>query len=298
MIIRVTPRGMLNTFFRHRYMFASFFLLIFGLAATYCLIRPPRYESDAALLVKFAPSPIRIETTGLPSTGIAAAQLERKQIINSQIGVMQSQDLLVDCAQHRDDRHNLSLARGDSRSRSQRDAAPGSLQSGSRHSARRRTPISSPWRCSIRCGDRRQSLNVLIDKFIAKQSKIYQSAQLPFMQDQLAQARQKLEKSRAAVQAFKAATGINSLDEERTLLLRQQSDAQENLTQAMSKQQEAQGRYQKTRGTAEDHAQPISSCRMRTTVSRRSTTLASALDDLARAAEARSATTIAPTARR
>ena len=61
--------------------------------------------------------------------------------------------------------------------------------------------------------------------------------------------------SRTAVEAFKAATGINSLEEERTLLLHQQSDAQESLTQAMSKQQDAQGRYQKTRAAAEDHAQ-------------------------------------------
>ena len=52
-------------------------------------------------------------------------------------------------------------------------------------------------------------------------------------------------KSRAAVEAFKASTGINSLEEERTLLLHQQSDAQESLTQAISKQQDAQGRYQR-----------------------------------------------------
>src|SRR5258708_5852843 len=133
MIIQVTPRGMLNTLFRHRYKFGSIFFLIFGLAVTYCAIATPKFESDAALLVKF----------------------------------------------------------------------------------------------------------------IAKQSTIYQSAQLPFMQRQLEDARQQLEKSRAAVQAFKAATGINSLDEERTFLLRQQSDTQENLTQAISKQQEAQGRYQR-----------------------------------------------------
>jgi Uncharacterized protein involved in exopolysaccharide biosynthesis len=90
-----------------------------------------------------------------------------------------------------------------------------------------------------------RTLNALIDKFIAKQSTIYQSAQLPFMQGQLEDARQKLEKSRAAVEAFKAATGINSLDEERTFLLRQQSDNQESLTQAISRQQEAQGRFQR-----------------------------------------------------
>ena len=90
MIIQVTPRTMLHSFFRRRYMFASFFLLVFGLAATYCLIRPPRYESDAALLVKFQQAQ-PTQSTSLPTTGIAAAQLERQQIINSQIAVLQSQ---------------------------------------------------------------------------------------------------------------------------------------------------------------------------------------------------------------
>ena len=86
---------------------------------------------------------------------------------------------------------------------------------------------------------------MLIEKFIAIQSKLYQTAQLPFMEEQLAQARQKLETSRTAVEAFKATTGISSLEEERTLLLHQQSDAQVSLMQATSKQQDAQGRYQK-----------------------------------------------------
>ena len=47
MIIRVTPRGMLNTFFRHRNKFALTFLPIFGLAAAYCFYAVPRYQSDA-----------------------------------------------------------------------------------------------------------------------------------------------------------------------------------------------------------------------------------------------------------
>ena len=47
------------------------------------------------------------------------------------------------------------------------------------------------------------------------------------MEGQLEQARQQLQKSRAAVEEFKASTGINSLDEERTYLLRQQADTQE-----------------------------------------------------------------------
>jgi len=60
-------------------------------------------------------------------------------------------------------------------------------------------------------------LNQLIEKFVNRQWAIYQNRQLPFMQEQLAQARQKLEHSRTAVEQYKAANGINSLEEERTL---------------------------------------------------------------------------------
>ncbi len=244
MIIQVTPRGMLNTFFRHRYKFGSIFILIFGLAATYCAIATPKFESDAALLVKFAPNqPARND--GLPSVGITAQQLERKEVVNSQIGVLQSNDLLVSVLNtvtigtlypslasipDVNQRYGKALMRlnKDLDVQPQKDA-------------------SIIWLSLLNpdANVAARALNALIDKFIGKQSAIYQSEQLPFMQRQLEDARKQLEKSRAAVQAFKAATGINSLDEERTLLLRQQSDNQESLTQAISRQQEAQGRFQR-----------------------------------------------------
>jgi uncharacterized protein involved in exopolysaccharide biosynthesis len=247
MIIQVTPRGMLNTLFRHRYKFGSIFFLIFGLAVTYCAIATPKFESDAALLVKFAANQSG-RSDSLPSVGITAQQLERKEVVNSQIGVLQSNDLLVSVLNtvtigtlypslasipDVNQRYGAALVRlnKDLDVQPQKDA-------------------SIIW-LSLLNPDAEvaaRTLNALIDKFIAKQSTIYQSAQLPFMQRQLEDARQQLEKSRAAVQAFKAATGINSLDEERTFLLRQQSDTQENLTQAISKQQEAQGRYQRIEG--------------------------------------------------
>jgi len=95
MIIQVTPRGMLNTFFRHRYKFASIFLVVFGLAVAYCVVATPKFESDAALLVKFASNqPSRSDSP--PSVGITAQQLERKEIVNSQMGVLQSQDVIAD----------------------------------------------------------------------------------------------------------------------------------------------------------------------------------------------------------
>jgi uncharacterized protein involved in exopolysaccharide biosynthesis len=245
MIIRVTPRGMLNTFFRHRNKFILTFLPILGLAAAYLFHAVPRYESDAALLVKFAPSQSGQQSNGMPSTGIAAAQVERIQIINSQIGVMHSDDLLTDALNTvRMERVYPGLA-GIYDPALKHDAALTWLYRDLDIEPGKNSNIIYLTLLNPDAAIGAKLLNVLIEKFTAIQSKLYQTAQLPFMEEQLAQARQKLEKSRAAVEAFKTATGISSLEEERTLLLHQQSDAQENLTQAVSKQQDAQGRYQR-----------------------------------------------------
>jgi polysaccharide biosynthesis protein PslE len=245
MIIRVTPRGMLNTFFRHRKKFALTFLPIFGLAAAYCFHAVPRYMSSAALLVKFGYG--YQQSNGIPPTAIAAAQLERIQIINSQIGVMYSNDLLADALNTlKMERVNVypELA-GINDPVLKLDTALLSLYRDLDIEPAKNSNIITLTLLNPDAAVGAKVLNVLIDKFIAVQSKLYQTSQLPFMEEQLAQARRKLETSRTAVEAFKAATGISSLEEERTLLLHQQSDAQESLTQAASKQQDAQGRYQK-----------------------------------------------------
>ncbi len=244
MIVRVTPRGMLNVFFRHRVKFMLVFLLFFGAAAAYCAIATPKFRSDAALLVKFA-SNNTARGDGLPSLGIAAQQIERKEVVNSQIGLLQSQDLLssvLDAITIAAIYPSLSSVPD---SRMQRQMA---LQQFARDLDVEPQKDSSIIQLSLLNRDAEVSakaLTLLIDKFIGLQSTIYQSAELPFMQEQLAQAREQLQKSRAAVQAFKSSTGISSLDEERTLLLRQQADMQESLTQAISKQEEAEGRYRK-----------------------------------------------------
>ena len=245
MIIRLTPRGMLNIFFRRRNKFALAFLPIFGLATAYCVIAIPRYESDAAVLVKFGPSQSSEQANGMPSTAIAAAQTERTQIINSQMGVIQSDDLLADALNTVKMERVYPGLMGIDDPALKRDTALLWFKRDLDVEAAKNSNIITLALLNAHTAISAKLLNVLIEKFIAIQSKLYQTAQLPFMEEHLAQARQTLEKSRAAVETFKTATGINSLEEERTLLLRQQSDAQERLTEVMSKQQDAQGRYQR-----------------------------------------------------
>lgn len=244
MIIQVTPRGMLNTFFRHRYKFASVFLGIFGLAVTYCVIATPKFESDAALLVKFASNqPARSDSP--PSVGITAQQLERKEIVNSQMGVLQSQDVLAEVLRNVTISALYPSLLKISDMKQREAAALDRFNKDLDVQAQKDANIIQLTLLNTDPNLAAKALGILIDKFISKQSALYQSTQLPFMQQQLEDARQRLQKSRAAVQAFKQSTGINSLDEERTFLLRQQADTQESLTTAISKQQEAQGRYQR-----------------------------------------------------
>ena len=244
MIIQITPRGMLNTFFRHRYKFGSIFIVIFGLAVAYCVISTPKFESDAALMVKFASNqPTRTDSP--PSVGITAQQLERKEVVNSQMGVLQSQDLITDVI----DTVTIGALYPSLMSipdpKAREAAAIDRFNKDLDVQAQKDANIIDLTLLNPNADLAAKALSSLIDKFINKQSALYQSTQLPFMERQLEQARQQLQKSRAAVQDFKASTGINSLDEERSNLLRQQADTQENLTTAISKQQEAQGRYQR-----------------------------------------------------
>ena len=245
MIIQVTPRAMLNTFFRHRYKFTSVFLPCFGAALVYCLVSTPRYESDASLLVKFQASQTTQRADSLPSTGIAAAQLERQQILNNQIGVLQTQDILTDVLSTLTIKAIYPSYMDEPNPKLRMAAAVARLNKDLDVQAEKNANIIDLTLLHPDPEVAAKVLNTLIDKFVAMQSKLYQTGQTAFMEQQLEQARQRLEKSRAAVQAFKALTGIVSEDEERTLLLKQQSDARENLTQAISKQQEAQGRYLK-----------------------------------------------------
>src|SRR6185369_17059922 len=144
-------------------------------------IATPKFESDAALLVKFAANqPNRNDS--LPSVGITAQQLERKEVVNSQIGVLQSQDLLLNVlnAVTIGALYPSIAAIPDAK---QREAA--ALLRFNKDldvQAQKDASIIQLSLLNPNADVAARTLNALIDRFIAKQSAIYQSAQLPFMQ--------------------------------------------------------------------------------------------------------------------
>jgi uncharacterized protein involved in exopolysaccharide biosynthesis len=246
MIVEMTPRSLLNVVFRHRVKFVAALATCLFLAAAYCLIATPKYKSTAELLVRFG-SGQQQTRLGNPSVipEITAQQQERKEIVNSQISLLHSRDLLADVLR------TVGIARiypklinDDSPQQIEQRAIEkldhDLVSEGGKDSDVIDLSVLNP-DANIAA----ETLRTVISKFQKRQASVYQSQQLGFLQDQLLQARTQLTDSRNAVENFKTKSGISSLDEERSLLLHQRTDTRQNLVKAISDEQEAEQRYQR-----------------------------------------------------
>jgi polysaccharide biosynthesis protein PslE len=242
MIVEATPRSLLNVIFRHRVKFIASIVVCLFLAAAYCLIATPKYKSTAELLVRFGSGQQQQRFGTGVTPEISAQQQERKEIVNSQIALLHSHDLLADVLRTIGIEKlypNLSAdtpAELENKAIEQFDRDLGS--EGGKDSDVIDLSLLNPDPVLAA-----ETLRVVIAKFQKRQATVYQSQQLPFLQDQLQQARASLTGSRNAVEKFKTGAGISSLDEERSLILHQRSDTRTKLVLEISTEQEAEQRY-------------------------------------------------------
>ncbi len=246
MIVEMTPRSVLNVVFRHRVKFVAVLGACLFLAAAYCLVATPKYESAAELLVRFGVEQQTRADAGATMPAISATQLERKEIVNSQISLMHSRDLLSDVL------HKIGIATvypriaADTAPEELEDTAIRRLDRDLTTEAGKDSDVIDMTLLNPDPNIAAQTLQALIESFQKREAAVYQSQQLGFLQGQLEQARAQLTASRNAVETFKSKTRIASLDEERSLLLRQRADTRQKLVDEISKQQEADQRYART----------------------------------------------------
>jgi uncharacterized protein involved in exopolysaccharide biosynthesis len=246
MIVEMTPRSLLNVVFRHRVKFIAAVATCLFLAAAYCLIATPKYKSTAELLVRFGSGQQQTRFGAAPVTPeIAAQQQERKEIVNSQISLLHSRDLLDDVL------HTVGISRiypNLVETDGQGEIGQRAIERLDRDLATEGGKDSDVIDLSVLNPDANvaaETLRTVIAKFQRRAASVYQSQQLGFLQDQLQQARAQLTDSRNAVEKFKTKSGISSLDEERSLVLRQRSDTRQSLVKAIADEQEAEQRYQR-----------------------------------------------------
>jgi uncharacterized protein involved in exopolysaccharide biosynthesis len=234
-------RGILNSAFRHRWRFIGTFCAVVALAVGAVLAIAPAYKSEALLLVKFNSRAPMADTVA--GAAIQAQSTERREVMNSQAQILRSRDLLREVvAAVGVARLYPKLADDPPEDADIEDAAAERLAKDLDIEPTKETNVMQVSLLNRDAATAAAALGTLVERFQARQSDVFLNPQSTFLRDQLDEARRQLSKSQAAVEEFKAGSGISSLEEERTLLLRLRAEARNSLTQQTSRRDEAESR--------------------------------------------------------
>lgn len=248
-------RGLLSALFRQKGKIILTGAAIMVLGCAYLAAMPLVYESNGSLLVKFGQDARPSVSVDGTRRAAEASSSEREEIIQSNIGIIYSNDLLRSVVvQFGADRLYPGIAETLVGADTPEGSAVKKLQGGDliAQSSSRNNIID----LTVRNKDAAVAgsfATLLIENFIRRQAEIYNKPQTGFLQQQVEEAGIKLAAAQQALQAFKARTGISSLDEEMTQLMRQKSDmsgiAYEAVTRAQADLAALEARYAEMRAT-------------------------------------------------
>ncbi len=239
MVIQMSPRGFLHVMFRHRWLFLLCFFGIFSLAATYSLVATRIYRSEAVLAVKFEND----NQNGVPGAAITAQSSEHQEIINTNIRLLKSMDLLVALAAKFEPlKLYPRLAEDLNNPESLVDRARDQLAHDFKVTAERDSDVIDVSLDNPDAAVAPAALADLIGLFIERQTRLYRHTQSSLMAEQVEAARRRMGESQARLDSFVSKFGISSLEDELAALLRREMDAHTALDEQKSKMGEALGR--------------------------------------------------------
>src|ERR1017187_2003711 len=242
---RATFPSIVYVLFRHKWAMVFTFLAVMVAATAYCLLATEYYESESDLYVNFGrdtSSPVN------PPSGVgqAEATFDQRPILNSLIQMLTSGSLVDEVITE------IGLKK----------LYPGIVAS----PPSRGTPLGAAERRMIKHDLKvhvaqnaniiqviydhpnpelaAKTANLLVNKFIARELAVLRDPQSNFLQEQLEQYHTKLVQSEAALDEFSKQTGISSLDEERTLLLKRRADIESSLANNQAQVTELENRKQ------------------------------------------------------
>jgi uncharacterized protein involved in exopolysaccharide biosynthesis len=253
LVIQMSARGLLNSVFRQRRAFLSVFLLILGLGATYCLAATPIYQSAASVLVKFGRQPSNAQMA-LNGVSIPAEQTERREVMNTQVLILESEDLLTEVlnqvgpfklypqAEPSLPRRLLdglmNLLPGTQGPASDRQRVQGVLQRFARDLKVEAERDSNVLSIQLRNPDAEMATATLVKiiaQFKERQIQVYGGSESKFLQDQVEEARTQLAGSQGRLQHFLSEAGTVSLEDEKTSLYSLQEQVRKDYVQVKAR---------------------------------------------------------------
>lgn len=224
MILEWNSRSLITLLFRRLFSILLIFSIIAAVGIAYILLATPRFEATGSVLVKFGQS--AMPDLGGNERNADALQNDRREVVQSNIDILQSDDLLRGVVE---------------------TLGPDKLYPGiTDEVAGKDSPINATIR-KFREGDLNvrtsnqsnviearllnndaqlaaDAINLLFKRFIALQAKVYNAPQSNFLDEQIRLSDEQLTRSQSALREFKEQHRISAMQEEMNALLREKSD--------------------------------------------------------------------------
>ena len=219
-------RDFLTVLFKHKYKILIIFFAVVTTVTIGSFLLPPTYEAKSSLLIKFGREYIyRSEVGERASDSRPLMPLNQEEVINSEIQILTSRDLIEKVINTlKVENVYPNLAEGPAGTITPLEAAI--LQFEKKLSVEG-IKKSSVIQVSFQHKDPRiaaQAVNLLVDSLKEKHLQVYSDPKSSFLEQQLAAYEQRLKESQNKWEAFKQKYQVFSLDEQRTLLLKQRTD--------------------------------------------------------------------------
>jgi uncharacterized protein involved in exopolysaccharide biosynthesis len=222
MYIECTLRGLLTVFFRQKLKVIIVFATVFCFGYIYIASLKPTYQAEASMLIKFGQGSL----TDL-NKPVSQSQDDRSEIIQSYIKLIYSNTLLGEMLKTVDIAR-LYPALADSKDVKTGTPEQAAIQQLLQHDLDAIADTNSNF-LNIRIRNQnpetaRDAVNVLVEKFITKQSELYNISNQSFLQQQVVQAKDKLLIAQKALDDLKRNEGISDINQEIDQLIKQKSD--------------------------------------------------------------------------
>ena len=237
MDIESSSRGYLTAFFRQIGALMLVSAVIFGAGIWYLKTTKPVYEAGGSVVVKFG------QDAGAEGTGSGmneADSVARKEIIKSYIKIIFSHNMLQELVRE----FGVYRLYPDLKDSVEENIPPEDVAV--RLLMERDLKVSAGQSYIIDIAVQNENpkvasefANLVMDAFIRRRTEIYNKPETGFLNQQVEEAREKLEDAQRELLAFKQETGISAIDEELEQLLRQKSElstlAYSAITEAQAK---------------------------------------------------------------
>lgn len=220
-------RDFLTVLFKHRTKILAIFLVTVATVTIGSFLMSPVYEAESSILVKFGRENIYRPEVGDKSPMIS---INQEEAINSEINILTSRDLMEKVIT------TLTVEKIYPELLESPPSAMTPLQAAmlifEKKLAAEGIKKSNVIKVSFQHKDPRIAANVvnmLVDFYKEKHLEVYSEPQSSFLEKQLGEYDQKLKQSENTLQAFRQKNQVYSLDEQRSLLLKQRMELDTDL---------------------------------------------------------------------